>query len=294
MSVEIVGCGLCGLTAVEMAHGLDAQQLRDHFGRVGPGLRRLLAEQSPFDLVLIMAGTNDLGMPQSSAEDVLAMLESMHRACWSVGMPSLALSVPESSVTGTAQYPEAAQKWHDINNSLAAWGKSPRGENPCNRPFFVNTAELVSFDNAARRRGLWDPDNLHFTAAGSREFGTKIAPLIAIHLREGHTGCAEASDSGHRQLTPERKTAEPACADSAASMQRLHSQQRCSRIPQLSPESTTCTTAKNNFVTSMQRRNVSLAGMGTMKLQARPSCNPLTPRGPPISYRHVQSRFAVY
>jgi lysophospholipase L1-like esterase len=215
MSVEIVGCGLNGLTAVEMVRGLDAQQLRDTFGRVGVGLRRLLADERPFDLVLIMAGTNDLGVPQTSAKEVLACLESMHRACWDVGTPSLALSIPESLVTGNPmQYAEAAQKWHAINKGLVAWGQVAQGENPCGRPFFVNTAELVAFDMAARYQGLWDPDNLHFTAAGSRKFGTKLAPMIASHLStEGRPAPAAAQTrttskdaAGHRQATPGRMT----------------------------------------------------------------------------------------
>jgi lysophospholipase L1-like esterase len=214
MPAEIVGCGLCGLTAVEMARGLDAQQLRDNFGRGGVGLRRLLADERPFDLVLIMAGTNDLGVPQTSAKEVLACLESMHKACWAVGTPTLALSIPESLVTGNPmQYAEAAQKWHAINKGLAAWGQVAQGENPCNRPFFVNTAEMVAFDMAARHQGLGDPDNLHFTAAGSREFGTKLAPRIASHLSaEGRPAPVAAKarttsvPAGHRQVTPERKT----------------------------------------------------------------------------------------
>jgi lysophospholipase L1-like esterase len=190
MPAEIVGCGLCGLTAVEMARGLDAQQLQDNFGRAGLGLRRLLADEGPFDLVLIMAGTNDLGVPQSPATEVLACLKRMHRACWAVGTPSLALSIPESLVTGNpTQYPEAAQKWQAINKGLAAWGRVAQDKNPCNRPFFVNVAELVAFDMAARRQGLWDSDNLHFTAAGSGEFGTHLAPMIASHLSPEGTYC---------------------------------------------------------------------------------------------------------
>jgi hypothetical protein len=180
---EVVGCGLCGLTAVEMARGLDSPQLQDQFGRMGPGLRHLLEEQGPFDLVIVMAGTNDLGVPHATAEEVLASLQSMHGACWATGTPSVALSVPESSVTGTTQYPEAAVKWHAINNGLAAWAQAEQRENSHTRPFFVNTARLVSFDHAARARGLWDPDSLHFTAAGSQEFGSKLAPVIAPCLQ---------------------------------------------------------------------------------------------------------------
>lgn len=231
VSVEIVGCGLCGLTAMEMACSLEAQQLQDNFGRVGPGLQTLLAEQGPFDLVLIMAGTNDLGVPHSAVQDVLSCLQSMHRACWAVGTASIALSIPESSVTGTTQYPVAAAKWRAINDALAAWGQSAQEENPCGSPFFVNTAELVSFDQAACMRGLWDPDNLHFTAAGSREFGSKLATLIASRLKEGQTVPVQRNASGPRSSTPERTTCVAAKRHPARSMDRNGSQQISGRMP---------------------------------------------------------------
>jgi len=64
----------------------------------------------------------------------------------------------------------------------------------------VNTAGLVSFDHAARARGLWDPDNLHFTAAGSREFGSKLAPIVAAHL-QGQL--PESNASSQQPMVPE-------------------------------------------------------------------------------------------
>jgi lysophospholipase L1-like esterase len=273
MSVEIVGCGLCGLTAVEMANGLDAQQLRDNFGRVGLGLRRLLADERPFDLVLIMAGTNDLGVPQSSAKEVLACLESMHRACWAVGTPTLALSIPESLVTGNpTQYPEAAQKWHAINKGLAAWGQVAQGKNPCKRPFFVNTAELVAFGMAARCQGLWDPDSLHFTAAGSREFGTKLAPVIRSHLStEGRpapvaakAGTTSKDAGGHRQATPERITSAAVVTGMKRDASKVTGMKRDG-----SKESTI-------------RKAVQASGVARM------------PCGPKDTYMHQQRRVAVY
>jgi hypothetical protein len=195
ISAEVVGCGLCGLTAVEMARGLDSPQLQDLFGRVGPGLRKLLLEEGPFDLVIIMAGTNDVAMPHISPDEVLASLKNMHAACWEAGAPTVALSVPESSVTGTTQYPQAAQKWHAVNDALDAWAKAEQGERSLTSPFFVNSATLVSFDDAARARGIWDQDSLHFTDVGSAEFGSKLAPIIASHL-QGPTKCPNSVFKG--------------------------------------------------------------------------------------------------
>jgi hypothetical protein len=80
-----------------------------------------LAEQGPFDLVIIMAGTNDVAVPDISVEKALASLKSMHEACWEAGIPTVALSVPESVVTGTSNWPKATKKWHAINKAIANW-----------------------------------------------------------------------------------------------------------------------------------------------------------------------------
>lgn len=326
LSVEIVGCGLCGLAAVEMARGLDAQQLRDKFGRVGIGLRRLLAEENPFDLVLIMAGTNDLGVPHSSSEEVLACLESMHKACWAVGTPSLALSIPESSVTGTTRYPEAAKKWHAINNGLAAWGQVAQGENPCNRPFFLNTAELVSYDIVARMQGLWDPDTVHFTAAGSKEFGTKLAPSITSHLiTEGRANSTVTEDSvatnasgrvgsGLRRLlermksgaarvatrmstkSPRKSTSKKASGHRKPTPRRSSSSASSTSTDasghrQISPERATSAAARTDTINGIQTHG---SQEGTVKKSLRASCDPLAPCGLAITFRHQQSGVAVY
>merc|ERR1719335_852448 len=176
-----------------MARGLDSMQLQDVFGRVGPGLRKLLAEQGPFDLVVIMAGTNDVANPQLPAEEVLRSLKKMHEACWAVGTPTVALSVPESSVTGTAQFPEERARWHKLNNMLAAWAQAEQRERSPRAPLFVDSARLVSFDHAAHARGLWDADGIHFTADGSREFGSKLATFIASHVHKSKQLCEQTT-----------------------------------------------------------------------------------------------------
>jgi lysophospholipase L1-like esterase len=181
--VEIIGCGLSGLTAVKLARGLDSPTLEDKFGRVGPGLRRFLTEQGPFDLVIIMAGTNDLEVAHYPPDKVFEKVKLLHQACWAAKIPTVALSIPESSVLTPMKYPEAAKKWHAINFLIAAWAKGKQGDLSLTSPFFVNAARLISFDHAAQARGLWNPDGLHFTAAGSKEFGSKLASILAGHLQ---------------------------------------------------------------------------------------------------------------
>merc|ERR1719217_1537543 len=142
-------------------------------------------------------------MPQYSAEEVLGSLKKMHAACWATGTPSVALSVPESTVTGTSQFPEAQRKWHTVNHAIAGWAKAKQAERSLQSPLFVNSASLLSFNNAPRMRGLWDPDSLHFSAAGSREFGSKLAPVVASHL-QGQMYLPESSAPSQQPSTPER------------------------------------------------------------------------------------------
>eukprot|EP00746_Dinoflagellata_sp_MGD_P038874 gnl/MRDRNA2_/MRDRNA2_19360_c0_seq1.p1 gnl/MRDRNA2_/MRDRNA2_19360_c0~~gnl/MRDRNA2_/MRDRNA2_19360_c0_seq1.p1 ORF type:complete len:342 (+),score=54.19 gnl/MRDRNA2_/MRDRNA2_19360_c0_seq1:78-1103(+) len=173
VSAQVVGCGLCSLTAVDMVNGLDSPQLPDGFGRMGMGLGKLLADHGPFDLVIIMAGTNDLGNRHLSAQEVLGGLKRMHEACWKSGSQTLALSIPQSAVTATMQYPEAKAKQNAVNSKLKEWAQTK----PCT--YFVDTAMLLPFDHAACACRFWDADSLHFTAAGSREFGCNLVQFVA-------------------------------------------------------------------------------------------------------------------
>ena len=60
--VDVWVCGLSGLTAVQLSEDVDARLIVDVASRRGQGLGSILEERVPFDLVLIMVGTNDLAM----------------------------------------------------------------------------------------------------------------------------------------------------------------------------------------------------------------------------------------
>lgn len=198
-TVEITGCGLCGLTAAEMAKGLDSSsQLRDVTGRSGPGLRRMLTEQGPFDLVLIMAGTNDIAMNTSRADDIVRSIKELHTACHALGTPTVLLSIPESCATVGPQFPEVAKKWRAVNTALATWVRDEEKRTSLctrQRPFRVDAAQLLPFNQTAQMRNLWEHDGLHFSKAGSREFGSQLASLLVPLLSES---------SVSRQTTPLR------------------------------------------------------------------------------------------
>merc|ERR1712039_552926 len=90
--VDVWMCGLCGRTAAELARRADCRGIEDEFDRVGKGIQVILTED-PFDLVLIMVGTNDLGMGYQSG-DVIKNIKALHQFCHERGVPTVALSLP--------------------------------------------------------------------------------------------------------------------------------------------------------------------------------------------------------
>jgi len=101
--VEIHVCGMCGLTAEQMASGLSEPSLLDRVGRPGVGLADLVRERRrghswrSADLALIMAGTNDLASP-TPGERIAGFVQQLHAACHAQGVRTVALSVPDAGI----------------------------------------------------------------------------------------------------------------------------------------------------------------------------------------------------
>lgn len=189
-------CGLCGETAMSLAERMREEEIcsvkrrlcGQTWNRSGPGLQRLLEDHGPFDLVLIMAGTNDIG--QSMAPDkVVAAIQALHRACHAAGVRTVALSIPPSAASteeGTGEEREIEQSRREVNRLLQEWAATPEAVH-MGAKLFVDMSELMPFDF---KSGLWDPDNLHFSQEGSRSLGVKLAPLIRPLLSDCSQACA--------------------------------------------------------------------------------------------------------
>jgi lysophospholipase L1-like esterase len=173
--VDIFGCGLSGLTAVQLASDIDSTCLRDITGRTGFGLRKIINDQGPFDLVLIMAGTNDVGFG-TPAEDIIASLKQLHETCHAARTPTVALSIPDCRTT-TPGVPGNRSR---VNKALADWVNSRSSSDVgVVRTFFVDTnVQLLPYTSMSQSQGLWHPDGIHFTAAGSRKFGKQLSSVI--------------------------------------------------------------------------------------------------------------------
>lgn len=175
--------GLSGHTARQMVGAIDKPPVTDAQGRiVGRGLGQILDEDGPFDLCIIMAGTNDLTL-MSRSEDVVRDLRSLHAAAHSRGVPTVALAPP--SPQRSAQV--------ELANLLAKW---------------VQTAQpVLSYANAedfAPRsvKGFWEPDSVHLSPAGSASLGQRLMvhlmPVIS-YLDWGETATKAAVEVALQQ-----------------------------------------------------------------------------------------------
>jgi len=152
--------GLTGHTAKQMLRELDAPMAMDQCGIMGRGLRCLINEESTPDLVVIMAGTNDLGMHRS-VDETFADVCQLHAACHACGVPTFAVSPPHY-----AKRPECAR----LSQMLRAWSQQESMVKG-----FLDIEELVP----SSAMQFWDADKLHFSAAGCQHLGRKLALPIS-------------------------------------------------------------------------------------------------------------------
>ena len=96
--VDVSVCGLNGLTAVQLSEDVDARLIVDVACRRGQKLGLVLEERRPFDLMLIMAGTNDLAMGVAPGV-ALHRIQALHAVCQMGGVRTVALRVPQSFFT---------------------------------------------------------------------------------------------------------------------------------------------------------------------------------------------------
>lgn len=172
--------GLSGHTARQMVSAIDKPSVTDMQGRaIGRGLGRILDEDGPFDLVIIMAGTNDLTL-LSRSEDIVRDLRSLHMAAHKRRIPTVAIAPPSPQ--------REAQK--EVAKLLAQWVQSAH--------LVLTSANCEDF--APRRIGypsFWEPDEVHLSPAGSTVLGqrmmTHLLPVIS-YLGWGEAASKAAID----------------------------------------------------------------------------------------------------
>jgi len=171
IAVDIFVCGLSGYTAGQMVDSMDKDNLRDHAGRTGKGLRRILREEGPVDLAIVMAGTNDCGT-QAHPDDVVSAVKQLHVACHEAGTKTVMLTVPESRQM--CEIFTARDRREAVNSRLKKWAKRQP-----NVQAVVETGKLVPWSASSEH---WENDGLHFSKLGSRHLGVQLATCLASVL----------------------------------------------------------------------------------------------------------------
>ena len=168
LGVPCEAIGASGWTTKKMVK-LSASSGEDACGIRRLGLQSAL-RQKRYSTVIIMGGTNDLGT--SSADEIMANLETLHATAISAGCATVALTIPQGRQLGpwTAGTPVAFanETRVRVNELLKAFvSKQLAG-----RCLFVAMDEEVPW---ARESADWEPDGLHMSELGYGRFGAALA-----------------------------------------------------------------------------------------------------------------------
>jgi len=217
IQVEVTVCGLNAMRAEQMLALAEEPDVHDMMSRWGHGLAHLIRPKrgawKAADLVLIMAGTNDLGQASARPNEICAAVRGLHELCHAEGVRTVALAIPDAggAVDSMTMVPDIRGRRRAANAAIAAWSRSSSKDDlPCNglvsltRPeLFVSIGALMPYGPLARAAGFWEKDGVHFTAAGSRVLGQRLAfklqglvsELQRSRLREGR-GLPTIEDDG--------------------------------------------------------------------------------------------------
>jgi lysophospholipase L1-like esterase len=184
-------CGLSGRLAAEMVDEAHVPKTRpDICGEVGKGIARTLDDaDDPFDLAILMAGTNDLGsfIDVSTTQQAVCKL---HDICHSRGVPTVVLAAPCTFKESQKKFRRSLGEWSNQAEHVLA---------------FADPEKMIPRSVPA----YWEKDHIHFSPAGSRALGFALAPVIAEVLQDlGHRKLTEQ----HVSLPAESPVAAPAAA----------------------------------------------------------------------------------
>lgn len=150
----------------------DDEVIVEHMGKSGwktAELYEILPEDLPYDVMIILAGTNDLGT-ELSAESIVSNLKDLHEAALRRGVwRTMALAIPSSAYQERIE--SAREKAKSINNSLKEW----------NNPRISFVPFPFPFDYKDKR---WSQDGLHLTKEGYKVLGIYLAPLVQRELQQ--------------------------------------------------------------------------------------------------------------
>lgn len=176
---EVAVCGLSTFSTEDMLNDRLSELVRTPVGPSGRGLQLMLEKDGPADLVLIMTGTNDLGLSQS-LPTIIQNVAQLHSICHERGVPTIAIAPTQGSGK------KCRMLRQQLASALAKWAGTATGVIDC-----LDVEDLlprpVGKDGASNNPAAavhWEHDDLHLSAAGSVALGRQLAPRAASWLKD--------------------------------------------------------------------------------------------------------------
>lgn len=168
-SVDVVNRGVSGETT---------DQMNSRLGLV-------LDKDGPFDLVIILGGTNDLGFSlNKDGEPLFRRLRSLHELALRHSPLSVAVTIPETGYEALDQFTALREKRLQVNNLLKNYVQDYDSKMLlCD----LSTKLPRKFLSDEDRRKFW-ADDLHFTPAGYDRMGEIIFENIKHRFVESKEG----------------------------------------------------------------------------------------------------------
>jgi hypothetical protein len=172
LKCKVSDCGLPDYTVRQMIAMLDDPQVRDSGGRP-KGLVPLVQECGPYDLVIIMAGANDL-RDGENAEAIFLEVQRLHAACHRMQIPTVVVAPP--ALPNHNAVPAASKE--RLRRMLAEWVQETSSVLA-----FADLDELLP----PARKDPWEYRGVdgRLSSAGARAIGmsliTRLLPVLS-HL----------------------------------------------------------------------------------------------------------------
>ena len=162
--VEIDFYGFSGWTTEQLLRNAHDDHLSDFLGKSGPGIA-VAVTKKPYDLVILMAGTNDLGHGES-AETIFSNLQNLSKFAFECDTPAkclLNIGIPDSAFINRDK--SARARRDHVNQMLADRANS--------RLYYIPSP--LTYTPTTR---YYESDGLHFSEFGYQELANGISDTV--------------------------------------------------------------------------------------------------------------------
>lgn len=137
-------------------------------GQLNARLNKLLKHKK-FDVIIILAGTHDLGRTLT-VQEIFDSLRKMHEICWTMNIRTVGVAIPDNGYEGHGN------KRRGVNSLLRSFFEQNKGKG-----VYLNLDELIPFKNDGE---LWessinDHDKIHFSPLGYKKVGELLFETLS-------------------------------------------------------------------------------------------------------------------